>query len=84
MSPTQVGKSKLYVFGGESSERLLLDDVHVLDLASMAWAPSAPLKKKGAPWPEPRAKHSATCIADRYLLVRTKQGGYKAGWISCW
>ena len=30
--------SKLIVFGGEDSSRILLNDVHVLDLDTMTWS----------------------------------------------
>ncbi|OMO87264.1 Kelch repeat type 1 [Corchorus capsularis] len=63
-SVTLVG-SKLIVFGGEDRSRKLLNDVHVLDLETMAWSMVEATQKP----PAPRFDHSATVHADRYLLI---------------
>lgn len=48
------------------THRRSLGDLHVLDLATLAWSQPT---TTGAPPPPPRSAHVATAWADRYLLV---------------
>ncbi|GAA0155699.1 hypothetical protein LIER_13371 [Lithospermum erythrorhizon] len=57
--------SKLIMFGGEDRRRKLLNDVHVLDLETMAWSI---VETTQAP-PEPRFDQTAAVHAERYLLI---------------
>ncbi|XP_059669142.1 acyl-CoA-binding domain-containing protein 5-like [Cornus florida] len=63
-SVTLVG-SKIIMFGGEDSQRRLLNDVHVLDLETMIWCA---LETVQTP-PVPRFDHIAAVHAERYLLI---------------
>uniref|UniRef100_A0A5B7ANG1 Putative acyl-CoA-binding domain-containing protein 4 n=1 Tax=Davidia involucrata TaxID=16924 RepID=A0A5B7ANG1_DAVIN len=63
-SVTLVG-SRLLMFGGEDKHRRLLNDVHVLDLETMAWDV---LETTQTP-PAPRFDHTAAVHAERYLLI---------------
>ncbi|KAL3649977.1 hypothetical protein CASFOL_006380 [Castilleja foliolosa] len=57
--------SKLIMFGGEDSNRRLLNDVHVLDLETMTWSA---VETTQTP-PSPRFDHTAALHAERYLFV---------------
>lgn len=57
--------SKLILFGGEDNNRLLLNDVHILDLDTMTWHAAETTQ----PPPSPRYDHSAAVHAERYLLL---------------
>ncbi|XP_075103317.1 acyl-CoA-binding domain-containing protein 4 isoform X2 [Nicotiana tabacum] len=63
-SVTLVGTS-LVIFGGQDAGRSLLNDLHILNLETMAWDEVDTL---GIP-PSPRSDHAATIHAERYLLV---------------
>nr|XP_009802411.1 PREDICTED: acyl-CoA-binding domain-containing protein 4-like isoform X2 [Nicotiana sylvestris] len=63
-SVTLVGTS-LVIFGGQDANRSLLNDLHILNLETMAWDEVDTL---GMP-PSPRSDHAATIHAERYLLV---------------
>ncbi|KAA8534467.1 hypothetical protein F0562_031984 [Nyssa sinensis] len=63
-SVTLVG-SRLIMFGGEDKHRRLLNDVHVLNLETMAWDV---LETMQTP-PAPRFDHTAAVHAERYLLI---------------
>ncbi|CAA2986442.1 acyl- -binding domain-containing 4 [Olea europaea subsp. europaea] len=63
-SVTLVG-SKLIMFGGEDRNRRLLNDVHVLDLATMSWSAVETSQTS----PTPRFDHTAAVNAERYLLI---------------
>lgn len=57
--------SKLIMFGGEDRNRRLLNDVHVLDLATMSWSAVKTTRTS----PTPRFDHTAAVNAERYLLI---------------
>ncbi|GFQ03659.1 acyl-coa-binding domain-containing protein 4 [Phtheirospermum japonicum] len=57
--------SKLIMFGGEDSNRRLLNDVHVLDLETMTWSA---VETTQTP-PSPRFDHTAALHAERYLYI---------------
>ncbi|KAJ3672209.1 hypothetical protein LUZ60_006930 [Juncus effusus] len=63
-SVTVIG-SKLFMFGGENKKRILLNDLHILDLQTMTWQIA---KTKGEA-PAPRFDHISTVHSDRYLLI---------------
>ncbi|KAL2469247.1 Acyl-CoA-binding domain-containing protein 4 [Forsythia ovata] len=63
-SVTLVG-STLVLFGGQDAKRSLLNDLHILDLASMTWDEMDTL---GVP-PSARSDHAAAVHAERYLLI---------------
>jgi len=64
-SATLFSSSKLVVFGGEDLSRKVLDDVWVLDLATMKWTAQPTYGTK----PAARADHIATAYLDRFLYV---------------
>eukprot|EP00921_Rhytidocystis_pertsovi_P016051 GHVQ01025372.1.p1 GENE.GHVQ01025372.1~~GHVQ01025372.1.p1 ORF type:complete len:517 (-),score=73.49 GHVQ01025372.1:546-2096(-) len=57
-------KTKLYIFGGASGASTLLDDLHCLDLTSMAWTCPA---TTGSP-PSQRTGH-ASCLINSNMIV---------------
>ncbi|CAK9313398.1 unnamed protein product [Citrullus colocynthis] len=57
--------SKIIMFGGEDSNRRLLNDIHVLDLETLTWDE---VEAKQSP-PAPRFDHTAAMHAEHYLLV---------------
>ncbi|MCL7039514.1 hypothetical protein MKW94_001753 [Papaver nudicaule] len=63
-SVTLVG-SKLIMFGGEDSNRRLLNDIHILDLETMTWD----VAETSQTPPSPRFDHTAAIHANRYLLI---------------
>ncbi|KAL2490548.1 Acyl-CoA-binding domain-containing protein 4 [Abeliophyllum distichum] len=63
-SVTLVG-SALILFGGQDAKRSLLNDLHILDLATMTWVEMDTL---GVP-PSARSDHAAAVHAERYLLI---------------
>ncbi|KAJ7973349.1 acyl-CoA-binding domain-containing protein 4 [Quillaja saponaria] len=63
-SVTLVGTT-LVIFGGQDAKRILLNDLHVLDLETMTWDE---IDAVGLP-PSPRSDHAAAVHVDRYLLI---------------
>ncbi|XP_077229341.1 galactose oxidase/kelch repeat superfamily protein [Tasmannia lanceolata] len=63
-SVTLVG-SKLLMFGGESINKRLLNDLHILDLETMIWDL---VETRQIP-PAPRFDHTAAVHSERYLLI---------------
>ncbi|KAH9570251.1 hypothetical protein CY35_02G030800 [Sphagnum magellanicum] len=63
-SVTLVG-STLVMFGGEDSQRHLMDDLNILDLESLTWEA---IETSGTR-PSPRADHVAAVHGDRYLFL---------------
>ncbi|KAE8675398.1 Acyl-CoA-binding domain-containing protein 4 [Hibiscus syriacus] len=63
-SVTLVG-STLVIFGGQDANRMLLNDLHILDLETMTWDE---FDAVGVP-PSPRSDHAAAVHAERYLLI---------------
>ncbi|KAI3917183.1 hypothetical protein MKX01_003632 [Papaver californicum] len=63
-SVTLVG-SRLIMFGGEDSNRRLLNDIHILDLETMTWD----VAETSQTPPSPRFDHTAAIHANRYLLI---------------
>ncbi|GAB2228960.1 hypothetical protein Droror1_Dr00023094 [Drosera rotundifolia] len=63
-SVTLVGSS-LVIFGGQDTNRSLLNDLHLLDLETMTWDE---IDAVGVP-PSPRSDHAAAVHAERYLLI---------------
>ncbi|XP_044499979.1 acyl-CoA-binding domain-containing protein 4-like [Mangifera indica] len=63
-SVTLFGTS-LVIFGGQDAKRLLLNDLHILDLETMTWDE---VDAVGVP-PSPRSDHTAAVHAERYLLI---------------
>ncbi|KAH9548260.1 hypothetical protein CY35_11G078800 [Sphagnum magellanicum] len=61
---TLVG-STLVMFGGEVSQRHLMDDLNILDLESLTWEAIETSRTR----PSPRADHVATVHGDRYLFL---------------
>ncbi|KAE8660219.1 Acyl-CoA-binding domain-containing protein 5 [Hibiscus syriacus] len=63
-SVTLVG-STLVIFGGQDANRMLLNDLHILDLETMTWDE---FDAVGVP-PSPRSDHASAVHAERYLLI---------------
>eukprot|EP00898_Chlorokybus_atmophyticus_P001743 jgi/Chlat1/256/Chrsp1S08780 len=57
--------SRVILFGGETRDRRLLNDVHVLELNTMTWSALETTGKA----PSPRCDHVATVVANRYMFV---------------
>ncbi|KAG0460527.1 hypothetical protein HPP92_020824 [Vanilla planifolia] len=57
--------SKLLMFGGEGKQKQLLNDLHILDLTTMAWDA---IKTKNTS-PSARFDHIATVHAGQYLFI---------------
>ncbi|KAM7277654.1 hypothetical protein ACFE04_004788 [Oxalis oulophora] len=63
-SVTLVGTS-LVIFGGQDTNRSLLNDLHILDLETLTWDE---IDTVGVS-PSPRSDHAAAVHAERYLLI---------------
>lgn len=67
-SANRIG-TQIFVFGGEETldGKRVMGDLHAFDLHSSAWLDLSG-RVEGVP-PSPRSAHSATVLADRYLVI---------------